>query len=349
MKTNNSQNCADRDHQMAKVEGVEPKFFARGPAAHRVDKEPHWCRAALDASPDAIFLIDLAGRRFDDVNRSACSQLGYSSNQLLSGEVVQVFPYLNLQELIGATGEADRREAAAALPTIMRHQDGTELFVELFVHTIDSEPTPRLICFARIHGDVAGPVSPGVFHDPLTGLPDRRIFDMRLRRASRRARRSPCYRFAVLFLDIDDFKPINDTLGHAGGDHLLRAFGRRLLTCMRPYDMVSRHGGDEFTILVDDMPHAQDAIAVAERIQQDLAAPFVIRGRRTIIHASIGIAIGSAAESRPDQLLDAADATMYRVKAAGGNGYAICRGEQQGPQDDSSAANAASSGKRRSI
>ncbi|MEO8294337.1 MAG: EAL domain-containing protein [Gemmatimonadota bacterium] len=154
-------------------------------------------------------------------------------------------------------------------------------------------------------------------HDALTGLPNRSLFMDRLEHALSRARRRPDEIFAVLFLDLDRFKVVNDSLGHLLGDRLLVEFARRMERCVRPGDTVSRLGGDEFTILLEDLRDLDEASQVAERIQAELAHPFNIAGQDVYTSVSIGIALGDADYLRAEQLLRDADTAMYRAKATG--------------------------------
>jgi len=155
------------------------------------------------------------------------------------------------------------------------------------------------------------------FHDSLTDLPNRALFMDRLRRAILRTKRQENYRFAVLFLDLDGFKVVNDSLGHATGDQLLIAIGRRLEQGMRRGDTLTRLGGDEFAILADDIRDISDATLMAERIRDDLKAPFNLGGHEVFATGSIGIALGTRDRERPEDLLRDADTAMYRAKALG--------------------------------
>jgi diguanylate cyclase (GGDEF)-like protein len=138
-----------------------------------------------------------------------------------------------------------------------------------------------------------------------------------VKRSFARARRREGYRFAVLFLDLDRFKTVNDGLGHAVGDELLVQVGQRLQTCLREGDTLARHGGDEFTILLDDVKEPQDAGVVADRIHQVTSEPFEVSGHQVFSTASIGIALASPSYSKPEDLLRDADTAMYRAKAQG--------------------------------
>ena len=154
-------------------------------------------------------------------------------------------------------------------------------------------------------------------HDPLTRLPNRSMFLDLMKRSFARTRRREGYAFAVLFLDLDHFKSVNDGLGHAAGDDLLVQTTRRLQTCLREGDTLARMGGDEFTVLVDDVKGVVDAEAVAERIRQATALPFQIAAREVFSTVSVGIAVSSPAYGRPEDLLLDADTAMYRAKALG--------------------------------
>ncbi|MCA1614320.1 MAG: diguanylate cyclase, partial [Acidobacteria bacterium] len=155
------------------------------------------------------------------------------------------------------------------------------------------------------------------FHDGLTGLANRALFMDHLQLALGRARRHEAYQFAVLFLDLDRFKVINDSLGHMAGDQLLVEIARRLERVMRPGDTVSRLGGDEFAVLLDDLGDAGEAEALAGRLQRELAVPCDIRGHEVFTTVSIGIALGSADYHRPEDILRDADTAMYRAKHLG--------------------------------
>jgi diguanylate cyclase (GGDEF)-like protein len=154
-------------------------------------------------------------------------------------------------------------------------------------------------------------------HDPLTDLPNRALFLERLERLLERARHDPRQRFAVLLMDLDRFKTITDSLGHLAGDRLLVAVARRLEACLRPGEMLVRFGGDEFTLLLEDVRDGGQATRLAERIHAALQAPFVVDGNEVVLSASIGLVLGGAGHERPEALLRDADTAMYRAKALG--------------------------------
>ncbi len=156
-------------------------------------------------------------------------------------------------------------------------------------------------------------------HDTLTGLPNRILFLDRLNQSLAVARRRGWYFFAVLFLDLDRFKDINDSLGHSAGDEFLKGVARRISECLRAGDTVARLGGDEFAVLLNDLRDPADAQEVAERIQQHLSRPLLIQGQEFIPNASIGLARSTAEYRSAEEVLRDADTAMYRAKEGGRN------------------------------
>jgi diguanylate cyclase (GGDEF)-like protein/PAS domain S-box-containing protein len=154
-------------------------------------------------------------------------------------------------------------------------------------------------------------------HDSLTKLPNRVLFMDHLKLAVNHTKRRKNYMFALLFVDLDRFKVVNDSLGHAVGDELLLSLARRLETCLRAGDTLARMGGDEFTILLDAINDHKDAERVAERIQEVLSQPFKLAGHEMTMSASIGIAFSDVGENKADDLLRDADTAMYQAKALG--------------------------------
>jgi len=169
------------------------------------------------------------------------------------------------------------------------------------------------------------------FHDVLTGLPNRALMSERISRCLVRQLRQPSFRFAVLFIDLDRFKVINDSLGHLVGDALLVALAKRLSACVREADTLSnferkdlaRIGGDEFVVLLEGMTQDADALRVAERLLQAVTDPIVLNGQDVHVSLSIGVAIGHAGYTRVEELLRDADAALYRAKADGRSAYRV--------------------------
>lgn len=159
--------------------------------------------------------------------------------------------------------------------------------------------------------------------DALTGLPNRAQFTDWLWRAIQCGRNNHEFLFAVLFVDLDGFKPINDGLGHKAGDAVLIETAKRLHACLRKGDVVARHGGDEFTLLVNNVNGKEDAIRVAERVLRKVKEPIDLARKRVQVGASIGIALSTNIHERPEDLIRDADLAMYRAKSQGKGNYSV--------------------------
>jgi diguanylate cyclase (GGDEF)-like protein/PAS domain S-box-containing protein len=209
----------------------------------------------------------------------------------------------------------------------VQHKDGSFRWMlsrGLAVH----DPSGKASRMAGSQTDITG----GKIADALTGLPNRLLFLDRLVRLIEHTKRHKDYLFAVLFLDLDGFKMINDSLGHVIGDQLLVGVANRLGNCLRVSDTVTRIeklftlarlGGDEFTILLDQVKDPSDATLVAERLMNTLAAPFILDGKKIFTSISIGIALSSIGYDNPEDLLRDADTAMYRAKSLGKARYAV--------------------------
>jgi diguanylate cyclase (GGDEF)-like protein len=160
-------------------------------------------------------------------------------------------------------------------------------------------------------------------HDSLTGLPNRTFLYGAIERALSRLQRDPEHRFAVLFLDLDRFKVINDSVGHLSGDQMLKQAGERLAACVRESDVVARLGGDEFALLIEDVNLPEDACHTAQRVIQSLSEPMYIGGKELFTSASVGITLGSKRYRKAEELLRDADVAMYRAKAHGRHRFEI--------------------------
>jgi diguanylate cyclase (GGDEF)-like protein len=172
-------------------------------------------------------------------------------------------------------------------------------------------------------------------HDHLTGLPNRSLFDDRLEHALQR-RRDAQRGVAVLFIDVDGFKRINDSLGHSAGDAALREAAVRIRSAVRPHDTVARLGGDEFTVLCEDLDSDGDALSIGDRIIEALALPVAIHDSDVVLRASVGVAMAESTDVRPEELLRRSDDAMYQAKARGGGRpqlYIPGQGRQGGSHD----------------
>lgn len=206
-----------------------------------------------------------------------------------------------------ARAEAERERAEQA----ERHVE------ELNRHITEQERISRELQQSKDHFRHAA------FHDSLTDLPNRALLAENLRFVIERAKQHEDYQFAVLFLDLDRFKNINDSLGHTIGDQLLMAMARRLESCTRDADMVARLGGDEFAILLDGINGVEDATLMAKRVQEKLESAFNLSGHEVFITTSIGIAVSTTGYDHPENMLRDADTAMYRAKAQGKACYEV--------------------------
>jgi len=288
---------------------------------------------------DMIALVDCKGNRL--YNSPAYEKvLGYSPEDLKStSSMEQIHPDDRLRVLQAAenallSGEGERVEYR------IRHKDGSWRSLESTASAIRnaSGQTDKLVIVNR---DITERkraeelLAHNAFHDALTNLPNRALFLDRLQHALTLSKRHANYKFAVLLIDVDEFKIINDSLGHSAGDELLIKIGQRLKDAVRRADTVSRPriagvpdkpanddtlarlGGDEFTILLDDIRDPIEAVRVAERIQAELAAPFAVNQQEIVISASIGITSSTSPHTQAEDLLRDADIAMYRAKRGG--------------------------------
>ena len=270
---------------------------------------------------DALFVYDPEGRIFD-VNRRACNALGYTREELLSLAMTDVETLLVPEGYVGLWRRLAPDEPVLAEGT-QRRKDGSTFPVEVRVSLLETNGRRLALSLARDITErkaFTKQLSYRAFHDPLTGLPNRTLFMDRLERTLIRVDRRG-NSVAILFLDLDDFKLINDSLGHDTGDQLLLEVGRRLDSGVRVSDTVARLGGDEFVVLLDDVGDEGEAALVADRIRKELEAPFELGERKVHVTASIGVAIRISQE--PRGLLRDADLAMYSAKKKGKNCYEV--------------------------
>jgi diguanylate cyclase (GGDEF)-like protein/PAS domain S-box-containing protein len=279
-------------------------------------------RNAFDYAAVGMALVSPEGRWLQ-VNRSLCEIVGYTEEELL----ITNFQAITHPEDIDAAAVSVSEVMGGKLPSCQLekrylHKLGHSVWVLLSASQIRDKQakedrlifqiqdvTDRKRAEQQLHYDA--------FHDALTGLANRALFTDHLKLALARTQRQADHEFAVLFLDLDRFKVINDSLGHMVGDQLLVGIARRLETCLRPGDTVARLGGDEFTILLEDLTGEADAIEIAERLQSALAMPFNLGGQQVFTTASIGITLSSIGYNRPEDCLRDADTAMYRAKQHG--------------------------------
>lgn len=267
--------------------------------------------------------------RWIRVNKSLCEMVGYSEDELLAGNF-RLITHPDDLNLIFDQLRKLHEGAISSLQLELRyvHKNRQVGWVLLSVTTVNDpqhrsanlifqmqEITDRKQAEEKLVHDA--------FHDALTGLPNRILFMDHLTQSVQRAKRKRHLPFAVLFLDFDRFKLINDSLGHMVGDQLLIAIAGKLKVSVRPGDIVARLGGDEFTILLEDLNTTDEAIFVAKRLLSTLEEPFSLPGREVFITASVGVALSTAGYDRADDVLRDADTAMYRAKSLGKARYEV--------------------------
>jgi len=222
-----------------------------------------------------------------------------------------------MREVKASARHAEEAERARAEAEHERAEQAERHVQELNNYIMEQERISRVLEETKEHFRHAA------FHDSLTGLPNRAMFTELLKAEMENSKRLKDHKFAVLFLDLDRFKNINDSLGHTHGDLLLVAFAERLERTLRPLDTLARFGGDEFAILLSGMTDATDTVRVAQRIQDELTQPFVLDKNSAFATASIGIALSSSGYDRPEDILRDADTAMYRAKENGKARYEL--------------------------
>ena len=277
--------------------------------------------ALLMDSNDAISVLDLEGN-ITAWNRGATRMYGYSEAEALQLNIRELIPEPLRDEDLALRERLRGGQLLESRETQRVAKDGTVRDIWLTATTLrDAHGKPHAIAVTErdITGDKASAqVQHLATHDPLTGLSNRVLMVDLASHALAQARRNGS-RIALLFVDLDRFKTVNDSLGHHAGDRLLQAAAERLKQCVRAGDTVARQGGDEFIIVLSDVAGAQDAANVAEKIRQAMAVPLMVDGLELVTSASIGLSLYPDDASDIDTLLKHADAAMYRAKAQGRN------------------------------
>jgi diguanylate cyclase (GGDEF)-like protein/PAS domain S-box-containing protein len=291
-------------------------------------------RSLVQNSSDLIAVLDDGGE-FTYLAPSVQSVLGFETEELIGAQFAEL---LHAEERIAietALAAAARSNGNCTLELRMRRRDGSWCRLEAVVSNLLADPSVRGLVVTghdvTQRRELEEQLSHQAFHDPLTMLANRALFLDRVSNALDRSRRT-FLRVAVLFIDIDDFKTVNDSLGHAAGDELLVEVAGCLRDAVRDADAVARLGGDEFAVLLEGVDAAQ-AEVVAGRLLESLDSPLVVEGTEIFPRASIGIALGGAGASG-SSLLREADAAMYDAKSAGKGRYSIFRPELHAAAND---------------
>lgn len=292
-------------------------------------KEKARAEIALNSIGDAVICTDISGN-IDYLNVAAEAMTGWLRKEAEGLPISEVFRIIN-----GITRQKDQHPVERVLQTdeamglnadtVMIRRDGSEVAIEDSVspiHDWDGKLTGAVIVFHDVSQarEMTQKMAHLAHHDFLTSLPNRLLLNDRISQAITSAQRSGTH-LALLFLDLDHFKHINDSLGHATGDRLLQLVTQRLNACVRVSDTVSRQGGDEFVILLTGGHHGEDVTLIADKILADMALPYFIGNNELHVTTSIGISVYPEDGDDAETLIKNADTAMYHAKEKGRNGY----------------------------
>lgn len=309
--------------------------------AQRLESSERMYRNLVDSSPDIIYTLDQDGR-FTFVNDRVQNLLGYDREELLGQHYSLLVHEADMERAnyVFNEGRAELRQLrnVELRLKLKRTEGGTRTFsIELATIDLGHKPkgglsvagTPRRRL--GIHGvarDITDrkradeQITYQAYHDILTDLPNRALFRDRLGLALLQAKRNE-NNLAVMFIDLDRFKVVNDTFGHGAGDDLLQQVALRLKSCLRRCDTLSRIGGDEFTAVLPELSDRQDAMLIAQKFVDSLRLPFQLGGQPVHVSASIGVALYPTDGKSLEELVRSADMAMYHMKSNGKNGYAF--------------------------
>ena len=294
---------------------------------HLKESESRFHSAFADAAL-GMGLVTAEDGRFIHANKAFCEMLARSPGEVLA---MTLFDLVNPEDraiLTDAITQLKGGEQAVHPEVRGLHRDGRSVWISLDIslardwqlHSHNLIVQAQDISVRRL---AEAELQRNARHDSLTQLANSTHFDEQLGRAIARVKRDPERRFAVMYLDLDRFKTINDSLGHKAGDELLVELARRMKKMLRPTDLLARLGGDEFALLLEDMHRGRDAVALAERVQKELQQPFRLRNADVSLSASIGITFSSIGYTTPEQVIRDADTAMYKAKSGGKARYAI--------------------------
>jgi diguanylate cyclase (GGDEF)-like protein/PAS domain S-box-containing protein len=281
-------------------------------------------RSLFDNHPDAVFSIDKSGYVLT-ANRAFLTTTGWTTDMVGDRRFVDLVVPDDRERVHQRFDQSHRGEAQEFHAAITSDRGERTLLSITSIPIIVDEEIVGVHVAAQditVHQELENQLAHQAYHDSLTGLPNRNLFQNRLERRLAEARKRND-QFAVLFFDLDDFKVINDSLGHSAGDQLLVQAATRVRACIRDNDLLARLGGDEFTLLLERIHDVDDAVILSKRIASVLDDSFDIGGHEVFVTTSIGIALGDDSYEEPDEILRNADLAMYAAKNSGKNRYAL--------------------------
>ncbi|UCH50360.1 MAG: PAS domain S-box protein [Chloroflexota bacterium] len=282
-------------------------------------------RTMIEEIEEGYYEVDIAGS-FTFVNKAACRQFGRSREELIGLNYRDYVPKEDVKSIYKAWNGVFRTgEPVQAFPFTAIRKDGTQIFLENSISPLRNK-AGKIVGFRSVSRDVTErkhfeqKLANMATHDSLTGLPNRTLLSDRLAMGLALSRRSG-NRMAVMMLDLDNFKVVNDTMGHGVGDQLLKSVGERLTSVTRRSDTVARMGGDEFVLVLPQIAQPTNAAKLAQRVLEVFREPFIFNGHRLNITTSVGIAVYPDDGKEVEELLKNADAAMYWAKEQGRDAY----------------------------
>jgi diguanylate cyclase (GGDEF)-like protein/PAS domain S-box-containing protein len=273
----------------------------------------------LNAAPEAIMIT--RGSKILHINREFETLFGFNADEALGQNTYDILIPETRRHEFDILEHTMQLHGRASMETVRLHKSGELIDVSILVAPINMSGIEigNFVSYRDIRDrkQSSARLQLDALRDPLTGLANRALFLDRLQLIMARQQRHSELNFAVMYLDLDRFKAVNDNLGHAAGDELLVRVAARLRSCVRPEDTVARFDGDEFAILLEDVTNISDVTRIAERAQHDIRLPVELNGHDIFVSASIGIAFGTLDHTSPEQILRDADFAMYQAKSNG--------------------------------
>jgi Amt family ammonium transporter len=298
---------------------LEPLQDIPGGKERDCESRARFFQNLFDSAPEPTIIMQ--GDRILQANREFIQLFGFSLEECIGADIHDlVIPEgrQHEREMMLHTVAAEGR---AEMETVRRTRSGEGLDVSVIVTQVclGAEAMGTLVAYRDIRPQkqAEARLQHTALHDALTGLANRALFLDRLTLTLARLQRRPDRNFAVVFLDVDSFKQVNDSYGHAAGDALLLAVTERLRVCLRPQDTIARFGGDEFALLLDDVGAAEDIAGVVGRIQDAIQKPVDVGGAEVFVSASMGISLSADGHESAGEIMQRADQAMYAAKANG--------------------------------
>ena len=319
---------ADEAMRRGRVEAAEREAAQSALHVQALEVSEQRFHSAFTHASIGMALVSADGQ-VRQVNRALIGLLGADENAMVGQPLEALFHEGDAETFASLLARVQRREVDAINAELRcRHSDGSDVWVALdgsFFDNPSAEASSLIVQMQDITArrSAEARLQHIAFHDSLTGLPNRSRFHEHMARAIERVKADPQRRFAVMFLDFDRFKLINDSMGHSAGDAFLIQVARRIRDNVRPGDVVARLGGDEFAVLCEDLEREAHAVTLAERLQLVLGEPLQISGTEISTSASIGITFSTIGYQLPEEVLRDADIAMYRAKAAGKARHAL--------------------------